>query len=476
MIVNLFERARDFLTRAPRREVVHIDSGVAIPQLPLWAQYQRIGGPLTPGEVTAAMRQADQGIMAPLADLILDARKKDGHLQSILGTREMMLANLPWEIVPPEGANRKERKAADFLREALREAKGSQDEGGQLGGFRALLAHMQGAVSHGYALAETVYEKDGGLWRPTSWNLVNPRRLVFEQKTGRPHWWDQTLAGSAYPGIDLFREFAPGKLILHQPRINGDVPTGEGLGRVLLWAALFRSWSIRDWVALGELSWKPWRSAEYDKSSDPDELKTIGDKLRAWSSSGVAVFGKGISTKVEWPKGTPPNGGPKELREELAADMSKAVLGQTLTTEAGSRGARSLGEVHKDVKADIREYDACGDAEAIERWLFAPLTALNFGPGVRTSRLRFLTEEAVDLLKFGQGLNAIRQAGLKKIPSAWVRDRAGIPEAQEGEEVLEDDEVDIPIDPKTGLPVDPDEEPADDQADDTNDDEGDDAA
>jgi phage gp29-like protein len=465
-MTTLFDRLRGFFLRAPQREIIHVDDGISIPQLPLWAQYQRIGGPLTPEEVTSAIRQADQGAMAPIADLLLDARKKDGHLQSILGNREMMLANLPYEVLAPEGAGRKDRKAADICREALKNAKGAQDPNGPLAGVRGLFAHLQGAVGHGYSLAETVYVKSDRMLWPVGWNLVGPRRIAFEQSTGRPHWWDSNHAGLTYPGIDLLGGFAPGKLIFHQPRITGDVATGEGLGRVLLWAALFRSWSLRDWVALGELAWKPWRRGSYTKQADPDEIKGLVNKLRNLASGGVATFSDQISVTVEYPKGIGPGSSHKELRAELAADMSKAVLGQTLTTEAGERGARSLGEVHDDVKANIRQYDACSVAETIERWFFAPLVYMNLGPGVAVPQLRFLTEEAVDLGEFGEGVGKLRDAGLR-IPAAWVRDRAGIPEPQEGDELL-GDEIDIPIDDETGLPKEPDEGDgkADDKADD----------
>lgn len=441
------------LTRAPR-EVVHLDTSVAVSQLPLWAQYQRIGGPMTPEQLTQALRLADQGSMALLADLFLDARKKDGHLQSILGTREMMLQNLPWEVLPGCDNPRKiDLEAVDVCKAAIADAVGGYDEEGvQLVGFRGLLGHLQGGVSHGYAVSETVYEVRDGHLLPRGWNLLGPRRIVFDQKTARPHWYDAGTPGLTYPGVDLLAGFTPGKIILHQPRITGDGPTSEGLCRVLLWAALFRNWALRDWAALGELAWKPWRKGIYKTKAQQPEIEALIQKLRAWSSGGVAVFNDNADISVEWPKGIGPGASHKELRGELAGDMSKAVVGQTLTTDAGDKGARSLGEVHKDVKADIRESDACNDAETIRRDLFTPLTRLNCGPRPHIPRFRFLTEEAVDLEKFGRGLKALREAGLRRIPAVWVRDRAGIPEADEDDEILE---VDIPIDPKTGLPTTP---------------------
>jgi hypothetical protein len=62
------------------------------------------------------------------------------------------------------------------------------------------------------------------------------------------------------------------------------------------------------------------------------------------------------------------------------AEVSKGVLGQTLTTEAGAHGGngRGLGKVHQDEQKLWLEYDACEMGETgirIERrleWLTAP--------------------------------------------------------------------------------------------------------
>ena len=91
----------------------------------------------------------------------------------------------------------------------------------------AFLAHLQSGVLHGYALAETVCEKSGGLLWPVGWNTIGAHRVLFESRTGRPHWFDPT-GKTQYPGIDLRAGFAPGKILFYQPRVTGDEPTREG--------------------------------------------------------------------------------------------------------------------------------------------------------------------------------------------------------------------------------------------------------
>lgn len=449
-----------------------------IGQLPVWQQLGRIGGTISPEEVARALGMADLGDTYALVDLANEARKKDNHLQSILGTRELAASTLPWEFAVPDGARKKDRKIAEWLTDAFQQAAGFVDPSTSLDteslvGFRGLLKHLQGAVYHPFAVSETLYERsDGKLW-PVAWTRLRQRRFRFDQTTGHLCWFDQNGA-TPYPGIDLRASFAPGKLVIHQPDLLGDDPQREGLCRPLLWAALFRNWTIRDVVALAELAWKPWRLATYKKGADQQDIDELYLLLLELTSSGIGLYPDDVtSLKIEWPAGGGSNSqGPGHLTlfSVLGAEMSKSVLGQTLTTEQGDRGSQALGRVHDQVRMDIREFDAVSLATTLQRDLIAPLVWLNFGCDAYVPQLRFLTEETADLKAFGEGLAAMRKAGLKRIPAWWVRDRAGIPEAEEDDEVLgEDDtageeeptdesqEVDIPIDPETGLP----EEPAD---------------
>jgi len=457
--MSLLSRLRSWWSSraSPRRQSggIPLGPGLAIEDLPIFAQYQRIGGAMTPDQVTEAIRSADAGTMWPLVTLANDARRKDGHLQAILGTREMALPSLPWEVVATT-TRRRDRKAAEWMTEALADAWGGRENDSDLVGLRALIAHMQGGVFHGYALAETVYERSGGLLWPKGWNPIGADRVHFETTSGRPHWYDSNTP-MPYPGVDLRTGFAPGKVLFYQPRVTGAEPNREGLARVLVWAALFRNWSVRDWVQLGELAWKPWRIGTYD-GADEKAISTLKTILRQMTTTGVALLPAKTDMRVEWPKGNQQQAGHQALCEYLAGEMSKATLGQTLTTEAGNRGARSLGEVHNLVRRDILDFDAACVAECLRRDLIAPLIRRNFGPSVAIPEFRFLTEEAVDLKDFSTGITTLARGGLR-IPAAWVRDRTGIPEPKDGEEImgtgLGPGEVDIPIDPGTGLPADP---------------------
>lgn len=424
-------RASATAARADRTAIAATASAPIVSDLPLYLQLQRIGGKLTPQEVSSILQQADSGYTWRLVDLANEARQKDCHLHSVLQTRELALAGLKWQVVPGGGSTRlKDRKAAEFCEEHLR----------AFADFPRLLSHLVGSGRyHGFAVSELQYGVRGGAYVPMSARHIPCRRFVFDLATGQLRQWDATGGSSApYPGVDLQAVY-PGRFIQFQPRTNGDIAAREGLSRVLVWAALWRNWTVKDWLALGEIAWKPYRTGTYEPGADRKSIDNLTSILRTWSSSGVCVVPKTTEVKVDWPA----HGNAKDTHGQLfsviGAEISKAVLGQTLTTEQGSRGSQALGRVHDGVRGDILEADACEVAAVLMRDVLAPMVRMNFGPDHAIPEFQFLTEDAVDIGAYAVAIKNLRDAGLE-IAAKDVRGKVGLSEPDEDDELLGDAE------------------------------------
>jgi phage gp29-like protein len=397
-------------------------------------QYLRIGGGLTPRQVSAIMREADSGYVYRLVDLANESRQKDCHVQALLHTRESALSGLPWSVtpaVPYEGyvPTERDKEVSYFVESALKNAEGN---GERSRGFTDLLSHLAGGIYFGYAVAEIDYEISDGKIVPSGFTPISPRRFRFSLDSGTLLWWDQF---GMLDGVNLPTRY-PDKFLQHQPRVNGDVPAREGLVRVLMWAALFRNWAMADWMRLAELAYKPWRIGRYKSTASTKDIEDMVDALERLTSNGVATFSDRADVQIEWPErgrgGKPEH---HDLSEFLGMEMSKCVLGQTLTVEQGERGARSLGEVHDRVRKDIRESDSVAMAATVRRDLIEPLVRLNYGPDQLVPWFEFVTEDAVDLGALSRAIEGLVRAGLD-IPQWWVRDRAGIAAPGEGDELL----------------------------------------
>ncbi|STH74913.1 phage portal protein family protein [Escherichia coli] len=104
--------------------------------------------------------------------------------------------------------------------------------------------------------------------------------------------------------------------------------------------------------------------------------------------------------------------------------ISKAILGGTLTTEAGDKGARSLGEVHNEVRREIRDSDLRQLAATLNRDLVYPLYALNTTHTIdirRLPRICFQTKEPGDITKITSAVMQL-STGMD-ISDPWIRGR-----------------------------------------------------
>lgn len=407
-------------------------------RLTLSDQIQRLGSNISPSRVSSIILSADNGEGWQLVDLGNEFRQKECHLQSVLHTRETALSGLDWRVAPYLAPGSKEptahhQEVADVCTRACEEAVG---DGQERRGFPGLIAHLNGGPFFGHAEAETSWTVRDGLQLPTGFHCHSQRRFGFDPVDGRLVWWDQSAGRSDSSRIDVQAAY-PGMFLLHQPRIVGDVPAREGLIRPLIWMALFKNWGIADWMRLAELAWKPWRLGKYKSGATDRDKANLLEALEYLTSNGVAIFNERHEIEIRSPEAG--NRSQTSQHEALArfcdSAISKAALGQTLTTESGERGARSLGEVHDEIRKDLRDNDAQAIAATIRRDLIAWIVRLNYGDAEPIPWFGFITEERDDFTTFMAGVRDATDAGVD-IPQEWVRDQAGIREPKPGERLV----------------------------------------
>jgi phage gp29-like protein len=120
--------------------------------------------------------------------------------------------------------------------------------------------------------------------------------------------------------------------------------------------------------------------------------------------------------------------------------MSKAILGGTLTSQAdGKSSTNALGNVHNEVRLEVRDSDLKQLAATLTRDLIYPLYVLNgksYQNQRRIPRLEFDVTEPEDMTQIAAPLRSLVSMGLP-VPVSWVRDKLQIPEPQGNEAVLQ---------------------------------------
>lgn len=437
--------------RASKREAASLID-VVVGDVSLAQQFGRIGGNITPGRISQILQRADSGHPSDLVDLVHEFRQKDGHLHSIAQAREVCVASLPFDIVPPgEEQLKRDKKIARQCRLALQHCET----------FNVAKSHLIGeGLFFGHSTVEVVWkvEEEGelaGLMVPDRFEPVSCRRFGFRQSDGAL-LFDPTGFGSfESEGIDLIAENPPGKFLHARPRVTGDVLAREGLARIVAWMCGFRNFDIRDWLMLAEMGWKPKRTGKYKKDASKQDKAALLTILERLTSAGVAIYPETVELELHWPTNFSRQSNHKELADFLARELSKAWLGTSDTSEQNSEnGARSAVEKRDELRKDLRDWDAAWLGLLLTKQLVRSFYRLNYGERIEPGAYVPLVEDPTNVKEFAEAMSKLSSAGLE-IPQSWVRAKVGSPEPKKGEPVL------APATPPSS-PTKPDGDPKDD--------------
>ena len=133
----------------------------------------------------------------------------------------------------------------------------------------------------------------------------------------------------------------------------------EDLGRYLSlcpWV-IWKRQSAGDWAQFSELFGMPVRKYTYD-AADPDALSNAVQSAN--EQGGAAVFFCPTGTSLELIE-TGSAAASSDLYatriDRCNAEISKAILGNTLTTEASETGTQALGTIHADEEDELKKQD-----------------------------------------------------------------------------------------------------------------------
>lgn len=114
--------------------------------------------------------------------------------------------------------------------------------------------------------------------------------------------------------------------------------------------SIYKRATLIDWAEHSELYGMPIRTYTYDPNM-PSAKKEAEQSAREAGSAAYVVIPKGTELILNGGDGTAKPDMYETFRQSLNSEMIIAILGQTMTTEAGS--SRSQGEVHERTESDI---------------------------------------------------------------------------------------------------------------------------
>lgn len=378
-------------------------------------QYDSVSWNLTPQRLVSLLQNAINGEHQDYLTLAEEMEDRDLHYASVLSTRKLAVSGLP-VVVEAASDDKRDVDLAGAVRELTRRP-----------AFGEMIDDALDALGKGYSVNEIIWNRDGSQWFPERYVWRDPRFFMFDRDTGQ----ELRLIDEAdmMNGVPL----AAYKFIIHKPRIKSGLPIRRGLARLAAVGYMCKSYSVKDWMAFAEVFGMPLRVGRYGPNASAKDINTLINAVANIGSDAAAVIPE--SMRIEFEAGSNGSGGDKlflGLAEWWDKQISKGVLGQTMTADDGS--SLSQAKVHDEVRGDIKEADAKQLANTLNRDLVKPFIDLNFGVQENYPCICLHIPEAEDIEALTTALERLVPLGLK-VEASVVRDKLGLPDPAEGDDV-----------------------------------------
>lgn len=376
---------------------------------------------LTPSRLSQILVSAEQGDVIAQYELYEDMEERDGHILSEMSKRRRAVSGLNWDVVPPANPTPQEEKDAETLKQLLCEIED----------FDNVLFDTTDAIGKGFSCQEIEWYRIDGSWLPKS--IVHRPQSWFRLYRG--YQQEVRLRDNSADGAPL----QPFGWLTHTHRARSGYLERASLFRALVWPYLFKNYSVGDLAEFLEIYGIPLRIGKYPPGSGEPEKAALLRALVSIGHNAAGIIPDGMS--LDFPDIA--DGDPAAFQlmmDWCERTQSKVILGATLTSQA-DRGSNTnaLGNVHNEVRKELKDSDAKQVAATISRDLVYPIAALNgLAPNGyrRCPRFRLDIAENKDITVFASALPGLVKLGMR-IKRKWAHEELGIPEAEDGDDVLQ---------------------------------------
>ena len=379
-----------------------------------YAEYPSNG--LNPRRLARILREADEGNVRMQMELFEEMEEKDPHLFSQMQTRKLAVTGLDWEV-QPFSEDERDKEIADFVSEQLK----------SIENFDEVLIDMLDAIGKGISIMEIAWAVEDGRDIIENIEYVHPKKLLWDAATD-----EMKICTSEYPaGVSL----PENKFVVHKYKAKSGHAGRAGIMRVVSWMYLFKNYDIKDWVSFCEVFGMPLRLGKYDASASEEDKKQLMEAIVSLGTDAAGIVP--TSTMIEFIESQKTTS--VEIYEKLARycdeQVSKAILGQTLTSDSGG-GSYAQSKTHNEVRHDLTVADAKALAVTIRRDIIRPLVEFNFGMDADIPLFGFSCHEVEDQKEVAEIYRTlVCEMGLD-IPKSHIYKKFNIPKPEEGEEIL----------------------------------------
>lgn len=374
---------------------------------------------LTPQRLAGLFREADAGDIGRQAELFEQMEERDGHIIGETSKRKNVILDADFVLAPAS--------------EDPRDVKVCEDVQAMLDGITDwpdVLVSLQDAMGRGFCAMEMHWDASEGQARVQKFDYIKQKRFLFTDRAGVVADVPRLITDHDPMGIEI----PAWRVMMHRYGGQSGHPTRSGIFRVCTWWYLFKNYAVKDWVIFCDVYGMPLRLGKYNPGASEADKDALEVAVRTLGHDAAGIISR--ATEIEFITGS--NGSVStDLYKDLAGfgnkEMSKAILGGTLTADVDGRGSYAAANTHNDVRHDLINADARAIAATIRRQFIRPYVGFNWGWDTPIPKYtgKFRRD---DMAAYAELIDTL--ADRMDIPVSHVRQKYSIPEPQNGEECL----------------------------------------
>ncbi len=296
----------------------------------------------------------------------------DSHVFACIQSRKSGVLSLEWDI--NRGLDKDEN--AEEIEKLLKKLD-----------IHKLISDILDATSFGFQPLEIMWKRDKS-------GHVLPERVVAKP----PEWFcfddDNNLKFRTKE--NYYGELLPDKkflLVQNNPTYNN--PYGERTLSRVFWNVTFKKGGMKFWVIFTEKYGMPHLIGKHPRGATKAETDSLADMLEEMVQDAIAVIPDDSSVEIKEASKSSSAEIYEKLIDKMNSEISKAILGQTLTTEVGATGSYAAANTHMQVRQDIIDSDK-KLVESVINQLITWIYEINF-PNSEIPVFELYAPEDVDL-------------------------------------------------------------------------------
>ncbi len=283
------------------------------------------------------------GYMLPDPDPVLRKQGKDmriyrellcdAHVFACAQSRKSGVLSLEWDINRGQDDDKDVSRLKDILKNI---------------DIFQLINDILDCAFFGFQPIEVIWQKIDSLVLPSALVAKPPEWFCYDEDNNLKFRTKENYWGEELPDK---------KFLCPQSNASYDNPYGERVLSRVFWPVTFKKGGLKFWVLFTEKYGIPHLVGKHPRGASKEETETLADLLENMIQDAIAVIPDDSSVEIQEAEKSSSAEIFEKLIDKMNAEISKAILGQTLTTEIGSTGSYAASQTHMSVRKDIVDSD-----------------------------------------------------------------------------------------------------------------------